>query len=136
VYWKCDKSFVGEDNVKVTNAADMVFPNRSLLLHILHNYKDVCRNPKLRKNKDEMNIEVDVFGIWARLVSYYSTLSLTEKRDKLPAILSLSLEVKKTLSISPWPMHFRQGCLFGVPYFELECLLWRGQGGQSLRRPD
>lgn len=136
IYWECDKSFVGEDGVQVTNKADMIFPNRSLLLHILNNYKDVCRDPKLRKNKDdEMCIESDVFGIWAKLVSFYSTRSLTDERDKLPAVLSLMLEIESTIRISQWPIHFHQGCLFGVPYLELECLLWRAQSNQPLRRP-
>lgn len=135
LYWECGEVLVGENNCKVTCDADASFPNRSMLLHNLHGYKAQCVEGEPRK-RNPMFTEAEIYGIWARLVSYYSKRGLTDERDKLPAILSLSLEIQHSLQVSRWPFRFHQGILFGVPYFELECLLWCAKRGDSLRKPE
>lgn len=123
---------MAENNTKVTGNADMVFPNRSLFLYILHGFKEACRNPEAKKDEDEMNTIADVYSIWAKLVRYYSVRGLTDERDKLPAITSLSLEIQNLLGSL---FFFCQGNLFGVQYFELQGLLWRAKCGHTLKRP-
>lgn len=131
LYWECYKTFVGEDNTEVTGAADIAFPNRAFLCYVLDGFRRFRRNPKSEET-NEMNNVADLYSIWAQFIRYYSTRGLTDPYDKLPAILSLSLELERILGR---PFRFHEGLLFGSPCFELQGLLWRAQRGASLQRP-
>lgn len=44
VYWECHKTFTGEDNTLVNNAADMAFPNRAFLCYVLDGFRRFRRS--------------------------------------------------------------------------------------------
>lgn len=134
LYWECRRIFVGEDEKSVDLEAFVDFPCRNFLLNSLERAfekpgYDPFRIVTWAGRADRFK---GVYTMWARIIQYYSGRGLTNPSDKLPAILSLSLELERLLGPS-FRMH--EGHLFGGGYRELQSLLWWAHLDARLCRP-
>lgn len=96
IYWECDKYLIGQDRSDGRGIIELNVPTRSLLICILGDFLGPECMPHLVKSPPQDKFDRgDFYSWWANLVKHFSNCSLTKASDKLPALLSLSLELGK-----------------------------------------
>ncbi|CZR50470.1 uncharacterized protein PAC_00343 [Phialocephala subalpina] len=133
MYWECDKFLMGQDRSDPRSILELEIPTRSLLCCMLGDFLGPGRMPHLVKvPPQEPFSRADYYSWWANTIRYFSKCGLTKFSDKLPALLSLSMELGKLTGDEYHEGHWHS--LAGTPLF-VSSLLWHAENGDYLKKP-
>jgi hypothetical protein len=133
IYWECDKFLMGQDRSNPRSILELEIPTRALLCCILGDFLGPSRMPHLVKVPPQEPFGRSAYySWWANTIRYFSKCGLTKSNDKLPALLSLSMELEKLTGDEYHEGHWHW--LAGTPLF-ISSLLWHADNGAYLKKP-